>query len=81
MQGLKPFLYALLLLGVSLELLSLQFSEARPLPAAISSESGARVVSLMDAAKQVLDESIQKHGGKPYEILHQSPGGPDPQHH
>ncbi|GMN54410.1 hypothetical protein TIFTF001_023538 [Ficus carica] len=81
MQGLKPFLCTLLLLGVSFELLSLSVGEARPLLAATSGESGIRAVPLMKAAKQVLDESVQRHGGKPYKIHHQSPGGPDPRHH
>ncbi|GMN54415.1 hypothetical protein TIFTF001_023547 [Ficus carica] len=81
MQGLKSSFCTLLLLGVTLELLSLSIAEARPLSTMISSESGTRVMPLMEAAKRVLDESIQKHGGKPYKLLRKSPGGPDPRHH
>ncbi|EXC18512.1 hypothetical protein L484_018693 [Morus notabilis] len=80
MHYLKPLLCTLVLLGVTMDLLSLSFSEARPLQAALSRESRP-VVPLMEAAKRVLDESIQRNGGNPYELLRKSPSGPDPRHH
>lgn len=49
---------------------------ARSPPAAM--KGGGR---MMEAATQVVLASIHRHGGKPYQPLRRSPGGPDPAHH
>ncbi|PON98403.1 CLAVATA3/ESR (CLE)-related protein [Trema orientale] len=48
---------------------------------AIFSSKGGRVVSLLEAAKQIVEASIQNNGGKPFQPTRLSPGGPDPRHH
>ncbi|PON45685.1 CLAVATA3/ESR (CLE)-related protein [Parasponia andersonii] len=48
-------------------------------PAIFSSKGGR--VSLLEAAKHIVEASIQRNGGKPFQPTRLSPGGPDPRHH